>query len=240
MSPHTKLVTAIFLLLCLCSCTLQLPVASAPCAPEYTSIDAIMGSCPLDCELEAINEDFDILTEEGADFPAYACLEGQDPDGEINPQLALGQLLRAVRALEFDQPLPWTDLSLYGWVQDNISGFVISEGTETYCCDSEGRIVISAGRLSMQLPARWDSPHRNTSLCDLSGDIMHETRHAEIGLGHSCGAKDFLPDEMGPWGTQYHYYVWLVDHTPPGMLTDLQIQCAIAHAQMNLVHYCQP
>lgn len=233
-----SVLTAAFVIM-LSTCTIQLPSAMDRCDPAYESISAILATCPLDCELSAIDTDFSIVVDQAIEIPTYECFEGDDPAGDENPKLVFYQLLRALGALEFDQPLPWTDLSLYDWLGNSITGFVITDAPESYCCDDHGRIVLSVEDLTRPLPARWDSPHPRTGLCDLAGMIIHEARHAEIGP-HRYGEKDTSPDEYGPWGAQYHFYIWLAEHTPPGMLSDLELQCAIAHAQMNMIHFCEP
>jgi hypothetical protein len=223
----------------LSACTVQFPSVMDRCDSTYESIGAIMATCPLECELSAIESDFSIIFDEAVTMPAYECLEGHDPTEGENPRLVFYQLIRTMAALEFDQPLPWTDLPLYEWLGNAINGFVITSSPESYCCDDYGRIVISIDDLDRPLPTRWDSPHPNTGLCDLAGRIIHEARHAEVGP-HTCGEDDTSTDELGPWGVQYYFYVWLAEHTPPGMLSDLELQCAIAHAQMQRIHFCNP
>jgi len=233
-----SVLTAAFVII-LSACTIQLPSAMDRCDPTYESLGAILSTCPLDCEVSAIDSDFSIIFDGAADIPEYACLDGQDPDAGENPRLVLYQLIRALAALEFDQPLPWTELSLYDWLKNSVTGFVITDVPESYCCDDHGRIVLSIADLTRPLPARWDSPHPRAGLCDLAGMIVHEARHVEVGP-HTCGDADTTADEMGPWGAQYHFYVWLAEQTSPGMLSELELQCARAHAQMNLIHFCNP
>jgi len=81
-------------------------------------VDAIMTSCPTACELAWFNSDFDIVFEEIAGLPPYACQNGLDPGGGVNPRLVVYQALRAMDALSFDQPLPWTDQDLYAWLRE--------------------------------------------------------------------------------------------------------------------------
>lgn len=40
--------------------------------------------------------------------------------------MAVYQTLRATNALTFEQPLPWTSLSLYDWLQTTVTGFNIA------------------------------------------------------------------------------------------------------------------
>ncbi len=235
---RVSVLTAAFVIL-LSACTIQLPSAMDRCDPAYESLDAVMASCPLDCELSAIDGDFSIIFDDAVDIPAYECTEAYGSVEDENPKLVFYQLMRTLAALEFDQPLPWTDLPLYEWLGSAINGFVITSSPESYCCDDHGRIVLSLVDLDRPLPTRWDSPHRGISLCELVGKVIHEARHAEVGP-HTCGEDDTSPDELGPWGAQYYFYVWLAEHTAPGMLSDLELQCARAHAQMNYIHFCNP
>lgn len=239
MATYGKHLQIPLLLLALSSCTFPKQSAMASCARDYDSLDAIMTSCPLDCELSSIDMDFEIVFDEAASMPTYGCNDGQDPVGGTNPRLVLYQVLRAMAALEFDQPLPWTELSLYDWLTTTIDGFSISDTEGSFCCDDQGRMVLSSELLNVPLPARWDSPHNGVGLCDVVGLIVHEARHTQVGP-HTCGESDLTPDEMGAWGAEYHFYVWLAEHSGPGLLSDLQVQCAIAHAQMAQSHFCNP
>jgi hypothetical protein len=237
MNTVRKPLALVALMMVVSSCTFQWPSTMTSCDPTYESLGAIMGSCPLDCELSAIDRDFSIIFDEAAELPDYECVDGEDPSGDNNPKLTFYQLLRTVAALEFNQPLPWTDLPLYEWLRNSITGFVITDSPQSYCCDTHGRIVLSVDDLSRPLPARWDSPHPGVGLCDLAGLIVHEARHTEVGP-HTCGENDTTADELGAWGAQYYFYVWLAEHTAPGLLSDLELQCAMAHAQMNEIHFC--
>lgn len=239
MTKHGRPLMILALFLALASCSLQPQAAISSCAPAYESLDAVLTSCPLDCELASIDSDFSIVFDETANLPPYDCQDGQDPSGIANPRLVVYQSLRAVAALRFDQPLPWTELPLYEWLRSTINGFVITAGESSSCCDDQGRMVLSLESLSLPLPARWDSPHRGIALSDLVAPIIHEARHTEVGQ-HTCGDDDLTLDELGAWGTQYHFYIWSAEHAAPGMLSDLEIQCAMAHAQMNLIHFCDP
>ncbi|HEY71039.1 MAG TPA: hypothetical protein G4O08_10700 [Anaerolineae bacterium] len=210
-----------------------------PCPQVYESMDAIMSSCPTTCELAWFDHDFDIVFDDAAGLPAYACQDGLDPDGGVNQRLAVYQALRAMAALSFDQPLPWTDLDLYAWLRNAIDGIRLTTTLVSYCCDPQNRIVLKADLLSQPSQAFWYDPQYGIGVANLVGLIVHEARHAEIG-GHTCGHDDLTLDELGAWGVQYYYFTWLAEHTPAGVLTLVQIQAAQYDAQVALSRICNP
>ena len=216
----------------------ETPVGN-PCPLAYESVDAIMSSCPTACELAWFDNDFDILFDDASGLPAYTCQDGLDPDGGVNPRLAVYQALRAMAALSFDQPLPWTDLELYEWLHNAIDGIKLTTTSVSYCCDPQHRIVLKADLLSQPSQASWYDPQTGIGVANLVGLIVHEARHAEIG-GHTCGHDDLTLDELGAWGVQYYYFIWLAEHTPDGMLTPVQIQAAQYSAQNALSRICNP
>jgi hypothetical protein len=202
-------------------------------------MDALMSSCPTACELAWFDSSFDILFDDAAGLPAYACQDGLDPNGGVNPRLAVYQALRAMAALSFDQPLPWTDLDLYAWLHNAIHGIKLTTTSVSYCCDPQNRIVLKADLLSQPSQASWYDPQYGIGVANLVGLIVHEARHAEIG-GHTCGHDDLTLEELGAWGVQYYYFTWLAEHTPEGMLTPYQIQTAQYDAQVALSRICNP
>jgi len=209
-----------------------------PCPVVTENVDAIMTSCPTQCELARFNSDFDIVFEEAAGLPPYACQDGLDPSGGVNPRLAVYQALRVIAALSFDQPLPWTALDLYSWLDGTIDGIVIADTDVSYCCDSQNRIMLKADLLSQPAYASWNDPQIGIGLDVFVGLIVHEARHANIG-GHTCGFDDQTLQELGAWGVQYYLFTWLAEQTS-GWLTPAQIQASLGNAQTALGRICNP
>lgn len=197
------------------------------------SLDDMLATCPTADEIERFQTDFDIFFDPAVGLPPFAC-------EDANHQLAVYQALRAMSALHFDQPLPWTSYSLYDWLQSAISGIVLTTTDISYCCDSQNRIVLKADLLSQPSYAYWYDPQSGIGLMSLVGLIVHEARHAEIG-GHTCGnSDDATLEEMGAWGVQYYLFLWMAEHTPPGLLTPTQREAAMAHAETALGRICNP
>jgi hypothetical protein len=214
--------------------------ASHPPSPVLGwSIDAVMQSCPSQAELALLEQDFDLSFDPAAGLPPFACQDGLDPGGGVNPRLVLYQALRAISALTFSEPLPWTDLSLYEWLRNAIRGIVLTNTELSYCCDPQGRIVLKADLFSQPFLASWHDAQQGVGLEGLVGLIVHEARHAEVG-GHTCGNDDLTLEELGAWGVQYWLFIWMAEKTPPTMLTAEQRDGALGHALTALGRICNP
>jgi hypothetical protein len=211
---------------------------SLPCPQGAQTVDAILATCPAQCELDQINQDFDIVFDEALGFPPYACQGGLDPGDGVNPRLAVYQALRAMKALSFDQPFPWTDETLYAWLQNAIDGIVLADTGVSYCCDPQNRIVLKADLLDQAFYATWYNAQYGVGLDTFVGLIVHEARHAEIG-GHTCGTDDQTLQELGSWGVQYYLFTWLAEHSA-GWLSAEQKQGAAYHADVALSRICNP
>jgi hypothetical protein len=184
------------------------------------------------------NSDFDIEFDDAAGLPPLACENGLDPSGGVNPRLAIYQALRVMAALDFDQPLPWTEKNLYAWLNGAIDGILLTTTDMSHCCDGQNRIVLKADLLSQPAFATWYDQQYGIGLDVLVGLIVHEARHAEIG-GHTCGSDDQTLQELGSWGVQHYLFTWLAEHTL-GWLTPAQMQAALSHAQTALERICNP
>lgn len=213
---------------------LALVVVASAC----TNIDSLLATCPTQQELDKFNADFDIFVDPAANLPPYACQDGRDPGGSVNPRLAVYQALRAIDALTFDQPLPWTSLSLYDWLQSTVTGFNIAPVPYSGCCDAQGRITLKSDLLSQPSYASWLEPGQSVGLMHFAGLIVHEARHAE-GKPHSCqGTEDATLSEMGAWAAQHYFFLWMVDHTQPGQLSHAEKAAAAWAADDALTRIC--
>jgi hypothetical protein len=204
------------------------------------TIDDLLTTCPTQQELDRFNADFDIFFDPAANLPPYACRDGRDPGGGVNPRLAVYQALRAIDALAFDQPLPWTSLSLYDWLRSTITGFNIAPVPYSGCCDELGRITLKADLLSQPSYATWLEPGQSVGLMHFAGLVVHEARHAE-GKPHTCqGTEDATLSEMGAWAAQYYFFLWMANHAPPGQLSDTESAAATWAANDALTRICNP
>lgn len=215
------------------------PVPSSTASVPVAEIDALLRTCPNDAELGRIQADFEIVFDSRARLPEYSCTPARIVAGEGNPRLAVFQALRAIEALQFEAPLPWTGLSLYDWLGEAIDGLVLTTTDISYCCDAANRIVLKAGLLSQPQYAVWYDPSAGIGLMNLVGLIVHEARHSEIG-GHTCGNDDQTLNELGAWGVQYWMFTWMSDHAHAGLLTEQETSAAHEAAQSALERICNP
>ncbi|OGO18592.1 MAG: hypothetical protein A2Z14_12040 [Chloroflexi bacterium RBG_16_48_8] len=199
----------------------------------------LLSTCPTESELNRFNTDFDILFDSTIPFPPYGCQNGTGPDGEVNPKLTLYQGLRVIHALHFNQPLPWTELSLYEWLKGAIHGIVITDAEFSHCCAAGKQIVLKGDLLYQPDYQIWVNPQSGGGLIGLIGLIVHEARHAEIG-GHTCGLDDATLEELGAWGTQSYLFLYLAENTPLAFFNQEQRQMAIQHSDTALARICNP
>jgi hypothetical protein len=192
------------------------PVATAP------TIDELITRCPSSAVLDAIDQDFDIRFE----------FRDEDGDGDLDDPAPLGNALRctaaagsrnltqsqertyqvliALRALNFNQPLPFTSLNLYAWMRDSIRGIRIrSDVAGSFCCEPPPNA--SGSYINIQ-----NGPNRGAYVTDLWTSangfglfgqtqlFVHETRHANGPL-HTCGGNDQTIGELGAWAAVYYF-----------------------------------
>jgi hypothetical protein len=213
--------------------------AIRPSATPVENIEVLLSTCPSETELERFKTDFHILFDDTISFPPYECHNGAGSNGQVNPRLALFQALRVIHALQFNQPLPWTDLSLYQWLRGAINGIVITDTEYSHCCTADTEIVLKADLFTQPDYRFWINPQSGCGLIGLIGLIVHEARHAEVG-GHTCGLDDETLEELGAWGTQYYLFLYMAENSPPTFFNVDQQQIALNYAQTALGRICNP
>ena len=209
--------------------------------PEFQSgVGELLMTCPTEAEIGLFESKLD-LDFNDTNVRPYACLEGVDPDG-YNQRLTTYQALRVMRFLTFDEPLPWTDLSLYDWLTQAIPGMWFFEGQDfNGCCDAKDRLMIKVSAptsLNTSIYSHFYWPPTGTGLMGLVALFVHEGRHAER-FPHTCGFSDATLDELGSWGVQHYYYIWLADHTPLDALTAIEREGASWGATSALEQICE-
>jgi hypothetical protein len=217
----------------------QTPDPVIASATPVQNIEILLSTCPSESELERFTSDFHILFDEKISYPPYDCHNGKGPEGEVNPRLAFFQGLRVIHALQFNKPLPWTDLTLYQWLKGAIRGIVITDAEYSHCCTSDMEIVLKADLLLQPDYQFWINPQSGSGLIGLIGLIVHEARHAEVG-GHTCGSDDATLEELGAWGTQYYLFLYMAQNAHPGFFTEDQRQIALNHAETAIQRICTP
>jgi hypothetical protein len=88
--------------------------------------------------------------------------------------------------------------------------------------------------------AAWLELGQSVGLIHFAGLLVHETRHAED-KPHTCqGTEDATLSEMGAWAVQYYFFLWMPEHTPPGLLSDTERAAATWAADDALTRICDP
>ena len=184
--------------------------ASREAAVSGSTIDDLISKCPPAAEVASIRSDF-ALTFEGDPTAGFLVCRASDGTADLTRlQERAIQGLRAMKALSFSRPLPWTSRGLYDWLNDAIDGIRFrSDIVYSFCCDPEGVINIQTRNLAALLPGdRWVNPQSGSGISSLVGLYIHEARHNE-GLPHTCGTGDATVAELGALGVTYHYWLWI-------------------------------
>ena len=188
------------------------------------TIEDLMVRCPSPEEVTSVDRD---LRLEFIQDPTAGTLVCTAAEGSVDLTLVEKNLYHAILAMrwiEFDEPLPWTELTLYDWFVQAING-VRADGREeiSWCCTADGMVTIA------EQENHFDT-HTDRFLRDEIGQdgfdgvngvdtlmilLVHEARHNE-GYGHTCeNGNDRTIAEMGSWGVVYYRNRWLADHTDP-------------------------
>lgn len=151
--------------------------------------------------------------------------------------------LLVMQYLESATTLPWTDQSLYEWFVGAVKGVQFNPSFEySGCCEPDGVIVVSrwydldhwiTREPQYEVTEPFVDPRsdleNSQGMFPLIALLVYQARFNEIG-GHSCTLEcgpgpvwddwglDLSPDEMGPWGTLYHFLVWLAEESDPAFL----------------------
>ena len=128
----------------------------------------------------------------------------READGSRDLTVVQKNVYRALlfmRDVQFDRPLPWTNLSLWTWFRTSITGIRIRNDIQNnQCCQPPGTIHLLWNPIESTLPSYLEM-------------MVHEARHAN-GPGHNCGSKDNKISDNGGFGVQYSLMQWLGAHWP--------------------------
>jgi uncharacterized repeat protein (TIGR01451 family) len=188
-------------------------LALAVCAPSAgaseSPVESLISHCPPSAEVAAIDADISISFEGD---PTAGTLVCHASDGSVDLtrfQERAYQALRAMKALRFSRPLPWTSIDLYDWFVSTVSGIRFRDDIAvSFCCDPANVVNIRAAANSAALfTNRWMDATAPLGLEDLVALLVHEARHNN-GKPHTCGADDQTVDELGAWGVEYYLELW--------------------------------
>jgi hypothetical protein len=190
------------------------PEGSYLCMAPLTaaSIDQLITACPPAAVLDAIDVDFDIRFEfvtTDPNGPELVCTTAGGSRDLTHTQERIYQALIALRALEFEQALPWTTLPLYEWMTESIEGIRVIEGVGSACCTPPSGASGNYVTIESQASRTWLTSDLwamtwGGGLFDLVQLLVHETRHANDKL-HTCGGSDDTIAELGAWGAVYWF-----------------------------------
>ena len=170
--------------------------------------------CPTRAEIEEIRREVPVQIISDVSAGVLVCRERDGSTDLTVIEHNIYQSLLFLRRMQFDRPLPWTDLPVYEWVRRTVpNGIAVhSTGSSSSClrCAGPIRVVYSS----------YESL-RPTVFYLVATLIVHEARHAE-GYPHTCGrsasyfnqfVRDTSVSEMGGFGVHYLLAYWLGHHS---------------------------
>src|SRR5258706_1503585 len=194
----------------LCGCLL----AAAGIVAHAETIDALMGGCPTSAELSAIDAVIRI-TVEGGDptAPALVCTANAGSRNLTKLMRNVYNVLRAAQKLRFSQPLPWSSqTSVWDWLRLESGVSMIrlrNDAGSSFCCDPPNAINIQIQNNVITSFDKWVEDNAGgAGLVGGLARIVHEARHHNAG-GHNCANADQTIEQLGAWGAQLYFYLWL-------------------------------
>lgn len=178
------------------------------------TIDELLERCPSAAELDALDELLTITFDDDPTSGTLVCHASEDSRDLTQLELRAYQSLIVMQVVTFDEPLPWTDETVFDWFVGAIDGVRFrSDTSHNYCCSPPGTIVKKI-QDAWLLTDLWVNPQNGAGVRGLVAVMIHEARHADWG-GHTCGNYDNTLVEMGAWAVEYYYLTWLAYHSDP-------------------------
>jgi hypothetical protein len=177
-------------------------------APAASPIDELLGSCPPAAELAAIDAELALTFDADPTAGVIACTAAAGSRDLTPLEKDAYAALRAMKALGFSRPLPWTPKTLYQWFVDTADGIRFRDDVEFSSCCSPARVVNITLRGQAWLGKPWVAfDTSGGGLWALVHLLVHEARHIEVG-GHTCGYRDRTIAELGAVGVTYWLALW--------------------------------
>jgi hypothetical protein len=135
------------------------PTVTAPpqpsAAPVSPNVQDMIDRCPTAAEIAAIDADHKLSFEYDPTAGTFLCHAADgSKDETLLPERAY-QVLVVMQQLQFDQPLPWTDLSLYAWFASTLDGIRFRNDIQySSCCIPLGTINLVTGLFALETD-RW-------------------------------------------------------------------------------------
>jgi len=222
-------------------------------------VDEILSSCPTADEIAIIDADLDVTfehfeplltpipTEDGGyifgrtvygTVGRKVCSEaGGSVDLDLF-QLRGYQALLILRAMRFDEPLPWTDRTLFDWFVEEVDGVAFVSGgpgnESSFCCRQTRVIQMSGLGIRIDDASTWIDAQAaapqglmqpegrlHQGMQSILVILVHLARVSEAGgRKEVCPEpwQDRRPEDLGPWGVEYYFLTWLADHSGSNFL----------------------
>ncbi len=194
------------------------PALTAGPAPE--NVQDIIDRCPTAAEVASIDADLTLGFIGDLTAGNLICRAADGSADLTLLQERAYQVLVVMQRLKFDQPLPWTDLSLYDWFASNIDSIRFDSANEySSCCNPPRTMNLVTSLFALETDRWLQAGDPDTNVEGLMILMIHEARHSD-GHYHTCGpAKDKTIGELGSFGVQYYTYLWLAYHSDPAFMT---------------------
>jgi hypothetical protein len=249
-----------------CARSAVIPVVSATSltTPVKPTLADFFKRCPSAEEIADVNSRLQLTFIGDPTAGTLVCTAAAGSADLTKLQMRAYQAIIIMKYLQFDQPLPWTSKQLYDWFTSAVNG-VRFEYTQEYkdirCCLPGGIIWYyfdqynvlrsqDAWASGLRGPEITDEPGTGISwgpgLMEATAGLIHEARHNEGPdyYPHYCpgGKQDETLAEMGSYGIQYYFFLWVANHsdraflTAPGDYPNLYRTSAMYDAYMILRH----
>jgi hypothetical protein len=203
-----------------------------PTLPVDSTLDAALARCPTAAEIEFVDARITLSFHDDPTAPKLVC-KARDGSADLTRlQESAYQAVLTLRRIEFDEPLPWTDRSTFGWFTHAVTGIQFRDVPYSYCCDGVKDLVIrTSADMGWQFDDYWISRDENHlyGLAGLVGLLVHEARHAEGDHPHTCAydesAGGYTDDqtvaEMGAWAVNFLFFQWIAEHSDVDYMTPI-------------------
>lgn len=201
----------------------QLAVTSTPggCTDlSRKKMDDFMAACPTAGEIAFVNAAVHIVFKQDVTKSKGLVCRAKEGSADLTLlQERVYQGILAFRRLEFTRRLPWTRKSLFDWFAQAAPNIIIDSGAR-FSSGAGHLITLALGeRASVLVVPRWSSDAFDGGGLSVTLEVfVHEARHAEGDHGHTCGSIDRTVKELGAFGVQYYYYVWLARYADDSFL----------------------
>jgi hypothetical protein len=179
------------------------------------TLDAALARCPTAAEVAWVDGHVSFTFEHDPTGPNLVCTAAAGSADLTHLQERAYQSILTIRRIQFDAPLPWTDLTLWRWFDGEVNGITYREGG-SHCCDGPGVLVIQSDGDRSSLQSDYWIDRREPQAFGLIYEVqllLHEARHV-AGYPH-CGVSgnDATLEEGGAWAVVHWFATYLAEHT---------------------------